>query len=53
MRAYRLLQAQAQPNSRRCGSRTRYPLGSAKQAYDDFERGRLVGLGVLIPATLR
>jgi propanol-preferring alcohol dehydrogenase len=28
----------------------RYPLSAAKQAYDDFEHGRLVGRGVLIPA---
>jgi propanol-preferring alcohol dehydrogenase len=28
----------------------RYPLGAAKQAYDDFEHGRLVGRAVLLPA---
>ena len=28
----------------------RYPLGAAKQAYDDFEHGRLVGRAVLMPA---
>ena len=28
----------------------RYPLSAAKQAYDDFEHGRLVGRAVLIPA---
>lgn len=28
----------------------RYPLSAAKQAYDDFELGRLVGRAVLIPA---
>ena len=27
----------------------RYPLSAAKQAYDDFEHGRLVGRAVLIP----
>jgi propanol-preferring alcohol dehydrogenase len=27
----------------------RYPLKAAKQAYDDFEHGRLVGRAVLIP----
>lgn len=27
----------------------RYPLTSVKQAYDDFEHGRLVGRGVVIP----
>jgi len=26
-----------------------YPLGAAKQAYDDFEHGRLVGRAVLLP----
>src|SRR5262245_62790200 len=30
----------------------RYPLSAAKQAYDDFEHGRLVGRAVLIPAPL-
>src|SRR5262245_36135872 len=29
----------------------RYPLAAAKQAYDDFEHGRLVGRGVLMPGT--
>jgi propanol-preferring alcohol dehydrogenase len=28
----------------------RYPLSAAKQAYDDFEHGRLVGRAVLIPS---
>jgi propanol-preferring alcohol dehydrogenase len=28
----------------------RYPLGVAKQAYEDFEHGRLVGRAVLMPA---
>lgn len=28
----------------------RYPLSGAKQAYDDFEHGRLVGRAVLMPA---
>ena len=28
----------------------RYPLSAAKQAYDDFEHGRLVGRAVLMPA---
>jgi Alcohol dehydrogenase GroES-like domain len=28
----------------------RYPLNAAKQAYDDFEHGRLVGRAVLLPA---
>ncbi|HEY9015607.1 MAG TPA: zinc-binding dehydrogenase, partial [Gemmatimonadales bacterium] len=28
----------------------RYPLSEAKQAYDDFEHGRLVGRAVLMPA---
>jgi len=28
----------------------RYPLRAAKQAYDDFEHGRLVGRAVLLPA---
>ena len=28
----------------------RYPLSAAKQAYDDFEHGRLVGRAVLVPA---
>src|ERR1044071_7626060 len=27
----------------------RYPLSAAKQAYDDFEHGRLIGRAVLIP----
>ena len=27
----------------------RYPLSAAKQAYDDFEHGRLVGRAVLMP----
>lgn len=31
----------------------RYPLSAAKQAYDDFEHGRLVGRAVLMPATLQ
>jgi len=30
-----------------------YPLSAAKQAYDDFEHGRLVGRAVLMPATLQ
>jgi propanol-preferring alcohol dehydrogenase len=30
----------------------RYPLSAAKQAYDDFEHGRLVGRAVLTPAPL-
>jgi propanol-preferring alcohol dehydrogenase len=30
----------------------RYPLSAAKQAYDDFEHGRLVGRAVLLPAGL-
>jgi propanol-preferring alcohol dehydrogenase len=30
----------------------RYPLSAAKQAYDDFERGHLVGRAVLMPAPL-
>jgi propanol-preferring alcohol dehydrogenase len=30
----------------------RYPLSAAKQAYDDFEHGRLVGRAVLCPAPL-
>jgi propanol-preferring alcohol dehydrogenase len=30
----------------------RYPLSAAKQAYDDFEHGRLVGRAVLVPAAL-
>lgn len=30
----------------------RYPLGAAKQAYDDFEHRRLVGRAVLMPAPL-
>jgi alcohol dehydrogenase, propanol-preferring len=30
----------------------RYPLSAAKQAYDDFEHGRLVGRAVLMPALL-
>lgn len=30
----------------------RYPLSAAKQAYDDFEHGRLVGRAVLMPAPL-
>ena len=29
----------------------RYPFSAAKQAYDDFEHGRLVGRAVLTPAT--
>jgi len=29
----------------------RYPLSAAKQAYDDFEHGRLVGRAVLMPAS--
>jgi hypothetical protein len=28
----------------------RYPLSAAKQAYDDFEHGRLIGRAVLLPA---
>jgi propanol-preferring alcohol dehydrogenase len=28
----------------------RYPLSAAKQAYDDFEHGRLIGRAVLMPA---
>jgi propanol-preferring alcohol dehydrogenase len=28
----------------------RYPLSAAKQAYDDFEHGRLVGRAVLMPS---
>jgi len=31
----------------------RYPLSAARQAYDDFEHGRLVGRAVLMPATLQ
>jgi len=31
----------------------RYPLSAAKQAYDDFEHGRLVGRAVLMPAPLQ
>ncbi len=31
----------------------RYPLSAAKQAYDDFEHGRLVGRAVLMPETLK
>ncbi|HZF16496.1 MAG TPA: NAD(P)-dependent alcohol dehydrogenase [Steroidobacteraceae bacterium] len=31
----------------------RYPLGAAKQAYDDFEHGRLVGRAVLMPPASR
>jgi alcohol dehydrogenase, propanol-preferring len=31
----------------------RYPLSAAKQAYDDFEHGRLVGRAVLVPAASR
>jgi len=30
----------------------RYPFGAAKQAYDDFERGRLVGRAVLMPQVM-
>jgi propanol-preferring alcohol dehydrogenase len=30
-----------------------YPLTAAKQAYDDFEHGRLVGRAVLIPAAFK
>jgi propanol-preferring alcohol dehydrogenase len=30
----------------------RYPLSAAKQAYDDFEHGRLVGRAVLMPASV-
>ena len=30
----------------------RYPLNAAKQAYDDFEHGRLVGRAVLMPRVL-
>jgi alcohol dehydrogenase, propanol-preferring len=30
-----------------------YPLNAAKQAYDDFEHGRLVGRAVLMPALLK
>jgi len=30
----------------------RYPLNAAKQAYDDFEHGRLVGRAVLLPTPL-
>ena len=30
----------------------RYPLSAAKQAYDDFEHGRLVGRAVLMPEAL-
>ena len=30
----------------------RYPLSAAKQAYDDFQHGRLVGRAVLIPAPM-
>ena len=30
----------------------RYPLSAAKQAYDDFEHGRLVSRAVLMPAAL-
>jgi hypothetical protein len=28
----------------------RYPFSAARQAYDDFEHGRLVGRAVLMPA---
>ena len=31
----------------------RYPLSAAKQAYDDFEQGRLVGRAVLMPETMK
>ena len=31
----------------------RYPFSAAKQAYDDFEHGRLVGRAVLTPAILQ
>ena len=31
----------------------RYPLTTAKQAYDDFQHGRLVGRAVLIPEELK
>jgi propanol-preferring alcohol dehydrogenase len=31
----------------------RYPLSEAKQAYDDFEHGRLVGRAVLMPTLLQ
>ena len=31
----------------------RYPLSAAKQAYDDFEHGRLVGRAVLMPETMK
>jgi len=31
----------------------RYPLSAAKQAYDDFEHGSLVGGAVLMPTALR
>jgi propanol-preferring alcohol dehydrogenase len=31
----------------------RYPLSAAKQAYDDFEHGRLVGRAVLLPGVLQ
>ena len=31
----------------------RYPLSAAKQAYDDFEHGRLVGRAVLMPAPVK
>jgi D-arabinose 1-dehydrogenase-like Zn-dependent alcohol dehydrogenase len=30
----------------------RYPLSGAKQAYDDFEHGRLIGRAVLMPAAV-
>ena len=31
----------------------RYPLSAAKQAYDDFEHGRLIGRAVLMPETMK
>jgi len=52
MNAYRLLQAQAQPEFQEVPEPHAGPgqaLDAAKQAYDDFEHGRLVGRGVLIP----
>ena len=30
----------------------RYPMSAAKQAYDDFEHGRLVGRAVLMPGSV-
>ena len=30
-----------------------YPLSAAKQAYDDFEHGRLIGRAVLMPEAVK